>query len=72
LYVDIVDTGLYDCYDSDFVESVQADADLISAELDYVEGSNLLIEKLVSGRWDGQFFVVEPGTIIEQGAFFDV
>ena len=71
-HVDIVDTGLYDCYDPNFVESVQVDADLISAELDYVEGSNLLLEKLLSGRWDSQFFVVEPGTIIEQGAFFDV
>ena len=70
--VDIVDTGLYDCYDPDFVEAVQADADLISAALDYVAGSNLLLEKLLSGRWDKQFFVAEPGTTIEQGTFFDV
>ncbi|MBQ8304817.1 MAG: DUF1638 domain-containing protein [Blautia sp.] len=68
--VDIVDTGLYDCYDPAFVEKVQKDADRIHADLDFVPGSNLLLEKLVSGRWDEQFVVVEPGTNITQGTFF--
>ena len=70
--VDIVDTGLYDCYDLDYVEAVQADADRIHAELAFVDGSNLLLEKLLSGRWDKQFFVAEPGTTIRQGTFFEV
>ena len=70
--VDIVDTGLYDCYDPDYVEAVQTDADRIQAELSYVDGSNLLLEKLLSGRWDRQFFVLEPGGTLRQGAFFDV
>ena len=70
--VDIVDTGLYDCYDLAYVERVQADADRIHGELDYVDGSNLLLEKLLSGRWDRQFLVAEPGTTIGQGIFFDV
>ncbi len=69
--VDIVDTGIYDCYDPDFVETVQADADRIHAVLDYVPGSNLLLEKLVSGRWDDQFFIVEPNDRITQGKFFN-
>lgn len=69
--VDIVDTGVYDCYDPDFVETVQADADRIRADLDYVPGGNLLLEKLLSGRWDGQFFIAEPGTSVTQGKFFD-
>lgn len=33
--VDIIDTGVYDCYDPDFVEAVQVDADRIRADLDY-------------------------------------
>ena len=70
--MDIVDTGLYDCYDLAYVERVQADADRIHGELDYVDGSNLLLEKLLSGRWDRQFLVAEPGTTIGQGIFFDV
>ncbi len=70
--VDIVDTGIYDCYDPSFVETVQRDADRIHAELNYVPGSNLLLEKLVSGRWDDQFFIVNPKTRITQGDFFDL
>lgn len=70
--VDMIDTGIYDCYDPDFVETVQADADRIHADLDYIPGSNLLLEKLVSGRWDNQFFIVEPGKRITQGDFFNV
>ena len=70
--VDIIDTGIYDCYDPAYVEAVQADADRIHADLDFVPGGNLLLEKLVSGRWDEQFFILEPGGRVTQGAFFDV
>ena len=70
--VDIIDTGIYDCYDLEFVETVQTDADRIHADLDFVPGSNLLLEKLVSGKWDKQFFIVEANTRITQGDFFDV
>lgn len=52
--------------------AAKVDADRIRAELAYVDGSNLLLEKLLSGRWDRQFFVAEHGTTIRQGAFFDV
>jgi len=69
--VDIIDTGVYDCYDLDFVETVQADADRIHADIDYIPGSNLLLEKLVSGRWDRQFLVLEPGKPVTQSAIFD-
>lgn len=70
-HLDIIDNGLYDCYDLDYVERAQADAERIQAELDFVPGSNLLLEKLVSGKWDGQFLVVPPNTRITQGTFFD-
>ena len=71
-HLDIIDNGLYDCYDPDYVEQAQQDADRIHAELDFVPGSNLLLEKLVRGNWDHQFFVVQPGTTVTQGVFFDV
>ena len=61
----------WDCYDLNYVEQAQADAERIHAELDFVPGSNLLLEKLVSGNWDEQFLVVRPNTAITQGKFFD-
>ena len=39
--------------------------------LDYVQGSNLMLEKLVGGRWDRQFLVAEPGHLIRHGDFFE-
>lgn len=71
-HLDIIDNGLYDCYDLNYVEHAQADADRIHAELDFVPGSNILLEKLVSGKWDNQFLIVPPNTTITQGTFFDV
>lgn len=70
-HLGIIDNGLYDCYDLNYVEQAQADAERIHAELDFVPGSNLLLEKLVSGNWDEQFLVVRPNTAITQGKFFD-
>lgn len=70
-YLDIVDTGLFDCYNEQFVERMQEDADLIHCTLDVVEGSNYLLEKLVSGRWDQQFLIVEAGHLIKYANFFD-
>ena len=45
-YLDIIDNGLYNCYDLNYMERAQADADKIHAELDFVPGSNILLEKL--------------------------
>lgn len=70
-HLDIIDNGLYDCYDLDYVERAQEDADRIHAKLDFVPGSNILLEKLVSGHWDNQFLIVQPNMTITQGTFFD-
>ena len=48
----------------------QKNADMIHAALDYVQGSNRILEKLVSGEWDEQFLVAEPGHLIRHGDFF--
>lgn len=71
-HLDIIDNGLYDCYDLKYVEQAQKEADKIHAVLDYVPGSNILLEDLVSGRWDQRFLVVQPYTNITQGFFYDL
>lgn len=69
--MDIIDTGMNDCYDERYVEKAQENADMINASLGYVQGSNLLLEKLLLGKWDEQFLVVEPGHLISHGDFFE-
>ena len=69
-YMDIIDTGLNDCYTEEYAAAAQEQADQIKAELDYVPGSILLLEKLLSGRWDEQFIVAPPGKRILHGDFF--
>ena len=68
--MDVIDTGLNDCYSEEYAAAAQAQADQIKAALDYVPGSILLLEKLVSGRWDEQFITAPPGKTILHGDFF--
>ena len=68
-HADIIDTGVFDCYEESYVESIQKQADLIRCELGYVEGSNRILEKLVSGQWDEQFLIVPSGTVLTKSAF---
>ena len=67
--VDIIDTGAYPCRSAAYVEKAKRQAALVNCPLTYVDGSNLLLEKLVSGRWDHQFIVAEKGQVLEQAAF---
>lgn len=69
-HLDIIDTGYNDCYSEEYATIAQENADMINAVLDYTEGSNLLLEKLVSGRWDEQFIVAELGHLIRHADFF--
>lgn len=69
-HADMIDTGAYDCYDEDFVAEMQQCADLIRCDLDYVTGSNRVLEKLVSGQWDGQLLVCEAGHTMTERDFF--
>jgi len=66
---DIIDTGVYDSQAADFLAEAQHSAELAGCRLNHVPGSNLLLEKLVSGRWDEQFVVVEPGQKINMDLF---
>lgn len=67
--VDIISTGAYDCYSEEYIEEAEKNAKLIHSVVDYVEGSNIILEKLVSGRWDQQFLVVEPGQLLTNSNF---
>ena len=69
--MDIIDTGLNDCYSESYAQAAQDEADKVDAALDYVPGSIRMLEKLVSGRWDSQFLVAEPGQLIKHGDFFE-
>lgn len=69
--VDIVDTGVFDCHADAFVEKMQKEADFINVPLGFVEGSNQVMEKLVSGQWDDQFVVIEPGIVVEGRMFLE-
>lgn len=68
-YADIIDTGEYDCYSKEFVENAQENADLIRCSLDYVQGSNIILEKLVSGKWDEQFVIFDAGATVHEKDF---
>ncbi|MGM9586273.1 MAG: DUF1638 domain-containing protein [Candidatus Limivicinus sp.] len=69
-HLDIVDTGVFDCYRQGYVEKAEQLAQEMNCTLDYVPGSNLLLEKLIGGQWDDQFLVAEPGQEIAHKDFF--
>ena len=66
---DIIDTGAYDCHSEAYMLEAMENADLMEVTLDYVPWSNLILEKLVSGRWDQQFLVIEPGNTVSNMDF---
>ena len=68
-HADIIDTGVYDCRSEEYLARAKMQAEMIHSELSTVPGSNILLEKLVSGRWDEQFVVVEPGQTIDNHMF---
>lgn len=68
--VSVIDTGVYDSYDPDYLAYAQRAADLIDGELDHTPGSNMILQKLVSGQWDQQFMILEPGETMEEMDLF--
>ena len=59
--IDIIETEINDSRRPEYAEKVKADADWLQAEMAYVPGGTHLLEKLISGNWDEQFMVFEPG-----------
>ncbi len=67
--VGIIDTGVYDSYSREFAELAEESAALIGGSVEHVPGSNRVLEKLVSGCWDRQFYVLEPGMTLSEDDF---
>jgi len=63
--IDIIETEINDSRRPEYAAVVKADADWLQAEMAYIPGGTLLLEKLISGNWDGQFMVFEPGETTE-------
>lgn len=65
----IIDTGTYDSYGPEFLEFARKSADLIHGDVVHVPGSNKILEKLVSGQWDSQFYILRPGETLTEDDF---
>ncbi len=63
--IDIIETEINDSRRPEYAAVVKADADWLQAEMAYIPGGTHLLEKLISGNWDGQFMVFEPGETTE-------
>ena len=51
---------------------MQKEADFINVPLNFVEGSNQIIESLVSGDWDDKFIILEPNEKFEGRMFLEI
>lgn len=69
-HADIIDTGTYDSFAGDFLAEARRGAEIARCELRHVRGSNVVLEKLVSGRWDELFVVAEAGETLTRDMFF--
>lgn len=67
--VDVVDTGVFDCHTEAYVAKMQKEADFIHVPLNFVKGSNYIIEKLITRKWDEQFIILQPGEKIDAQQF---
>ncbi len=61
--IDVIDTGLNDCRSESYRSIVEKDRKFFGSNINYVKGSNIILEKLISGKWDEQFIVIESGTV---------
>lgn len=59
--LDVIDTGLYDSYSTEFQAKVEEEASIVNLPIAHVPGSNHILEKLVSGKWDEQFIKIQKG-----------
>ena len=64
--IDIIDTGVFDIRNPEYIRPVCEDAAFLDAKVDVVPGSNIIVEKLISGNWDESFVIFAPGEIITE------
>ncbi|MBQ3404351.1 MAG: DUF1638 domain-containing protein [Oscillospiraceae bacterium] len=64
--IGIIDSDVYDSRDREMLDFAKQSAELINGSVEHVPGSNMVLEKLVSGNWDEQFLILEPGTVMTE------
>ena len=52
-----------------YLTCAENSASLINCPLAFVPGSNIILEKLVSGRWDSQFIIASAGDVLHKEDF---
>jgi len=65
----LIDTGVYDS--SSYEDYARKTAEIFDMKYEVIPGSVTLLEKLLSGDWDENFIVVEPGQEVTKEMFFD-
>ncbi len=63
----LVDTGAFDVEKGR--HSVQSTAEMLDLNYGEVKGNIRVLEKLLRGEWDDEFYVLEPGETFEQMEF---
>jgi len=66
----LVETGAYDVRKCE--EYVAKVAEFYDLPVENVQGHMRLFKKLVSGGWDGEFIVVEPGAVLDETVFWRI
>ena len=67
--ITVIDTG---CYDTEPVlDYAHQAADLLDLEVETAPGSNHILAQLLTGQWDDNFIILEPGKTISS-AFFEI
>lgn len=66
--VALIDTGAYDL--ATYEDYARKTAETFEKKYQVVPGSLTLLEKLLSGRWDENFLVVEPGQEVKREMFY--
>lgn len=74
--VDVIDTGAYDVervmkHAGKLAKLMNLTVKNVHLDVNKIPGSTLIIEKLLSGNWDDDFIVLEPGEKLEWSYFFD-
>ena len=65
--VSVIDTGCFDV--NPVMDAARESARVIDVEADCVEGSNLVLEKLLAGKWDDDILTCAPGRAVKQDDF---
>jgi hypothetical protein len=69
-HLTLIDNGTYQI--EEVIEMAAESAAIINCDLKVEKGSNLILEKLFTHRWDAQFLIFEPGETITMNRFIEL